>query len=394
MKRFSFDKSSIFLLVIIGVVAGAAIFLFLSLRSDAVDQAMKSDRILNLAVVIEREGKPVSTQVFLFYPANARAALLDVPSETGLIIKSLNKVDRIDVLYDRRRPGPYVNEIAGLIQADLPYWIVLDESGLRDATDLLEGIEVFVPEAIDAAGPPKALLPAGALLLDGDKACQYAFYADPDEGDADRAARRQRLFQALIRRIGEKAAWLAKPQVYPAFRRSLRTNLSDEALRRLMPELAKMDADRLVLQRVTGAIKTVDGKRLLFPHYDGELVRDIVKQTLNALANSGSASPADKIFTLEVLNGTPTKGLAKRAAEIFQSFGYDVVSVGNADQEDVDRTSVVDRFSNTEAAKTIAGVIRCENVSQSGAVQTEGTKAVADFTVLLGKDFNGRYCVR
>jgi hypothetical protein len=116
-----------------------------------------------------------------------------------------------------------------------------------------------------------------------------------------------------------------------------------------------------VLQRVTGIYRDVDGKRLLFPHYDGELVRDIVKQTFNALANSGSASPADKIFTIEILNGTPTKGLAKKAAEIFQSFGYDVVSVDNADREDYDKTQVLDRFANPDASKNIATVIRCSS---------------------------------
>lgn len=390
MKRFSFDKSSILLLVIIGVFAVMAFFLALSLRSDAVDQAVKSDRILNLAVIFERAGKPSSTQLFFFYPANGRAALLDVPGETGLIIKSLNRVDRIDVLYDRRKPQAYIGEIANLVQTEIPYWVVFDEEGLRAATDLLEGIEVFVPSPIDASGPVRAILPSGALLLDGDKVVQYAFYADPDETEADAVARRQRLFQALIRRIGEKGTWLARPDVFPAFRRSVRTNLSDDSLRRLVPELAKADADRLMLQRVTGAYKNVDGSRLLFPHYDGELVKDIVKQTLNALATSGSDSPADKIFTIEVLNGTSTKGLAKRAADIFQSFGYDVVSIGNAERDDMEKTSIVDHFSNTEALKGVGQVIRCSNVSESG--QGGDEKGSADFTVTLGKDFNGRYC--
>ena len=54
MKRLAFEKSSILLLVICAVLAGAVLFLYLSLRSDAVDQAMKSDRILNLAIIIER----------------------------------------------------------------------------------------------------------------------------------------------------------------------------------------------------------------------------------------------------------------------------------------------------------------------------------------------------
>lgn len=391
MKPISVDKSSVPLFVMLGIVAAMLIFLFVSLRSDAVDMAMKTDRILNVAVIVEKEGKPASTQLFLFYPSNGRGAILDVPGETGLIIKSLNRVDRIDVLYDKRHPRAYVDEIAGLMETSIPYWIIIDEKGLSRAVDMLEGIEVFVPSKIDLPGPPRAALPSGALVLDGDKASQFAFYKDPDESDSDLIARRQKLFQSVVRRVGEKSAWVSQGGVYPRFKRSLRSNMDDGSLRRFIGELSKIDADRLVLQKVTGVYRDVDGKRLLFPHYDGELVRDIVKQTLNALSNSGSSSPADKIFTIEILNGTPTKGIAKKAAEIFQSFGYDVLSVDNADREDYDQTQVVDRFSNAEAAKSIADVIRCK---QTRVQQTAQDSAVADFTIILGKDFNGRYCIK
>lgn len=389
MKRIKIDNSSSLLFLIIGILAAVLVFFLVSLRSDAVDQAIKADRILNLAVVIEKDGKPASTEVFFFYPSNGRGALLDLPGETGLILKSLNRVDRIDVLYDRRRPRAYIDEVSGLLDASIPFWIVIDERGLSSAVDLLEGLEMFVPAKIDLPGPPPTALPSGAIVLDGDKTAQFAFYKDPDESDADTMARRQKLFQSLVRRLGEKSAWIIRPEVFAAFKKDMRTNLNDESLKRLLSELSKLDADRLVLQRVTGVYRNVDEKRLLFPHYDGELVRDIVKQTLNALANSGSSSPADKIFTIEILNGTPTKGLAKKAAEIFQSFGYDVLSVDNADREDYGKTLVLDRFSNGEAAKNIASVIRCSSASQQAVAEGE---AAADFTIILGKDFNGRYC--
>ncbi len=383
------DRSSVLLIIIVGIVVSMLVFLFYSLRSNAVDQALKSDRIFNLTVVIEREGKPLSTEVFFFYPSNGRGALLDIPGETGLIIKSLNRVDRIDVLYDKHRPRGYIDEISRLLDASVPYWIVLDEQGLSDTVDLLEGLEVFVPVKINIPGPPQALLPAGGVVLDGDKTAQFAFYKDPDESDSDMMGRRQKLFQSLVRRLGEKAGWITRSDVFPTFKKTMRTNLNDDSLRRLFSELAKLDSDRLVLQRVTGVYRNVDDKRLLFPHYDGELVRDIVKQTLNALANSGSSSPADKIFTIEIRNGTPIKGLAKKAAEIFQSFGYDVVSVDNAEREDFEKTQVIDRFSNADALKNIANVIRCSSSSQQSVTQGE---APADFTIILGKDFNGRYC--
>jgi anionic cell wall polymer biosynthesis LytR-Cps2A-Psr (LCP) family protein len=391
MKRFSIDKSSALLIVILCILVAMIVFLAVSLRSDAVDLAMKSDRILNIAVIIEKDGKPTSTQLFLFYPSNGRGALLDVPGETGLIIKSLNRVDRIDVLYDKRSPRAYINEIAGpdLLATSIPYWIILDEKGLTSFVDILEGIEVFVPSQVDLPGPPRVSIPSGALTLDGDKTAQFAFYKDPDETDSDTIARRQKLFQSLVRRLGEKSTWVTRSDVFPALRRNMRTNLDAISLDHVLSELSKLDADRLILQKVTGIYREVDGKRLLFPHYDGELVRDIVKQTLNALASSGSGSSADKIFTIEILNGTPTKGLAKKAAEIFQSFGYDVISVDNADREDYDKTEVIDRFANPDASKSIADVIRCQSTSQQAAAL--GVVS-ADFTIILGKDFNGRYC--
>lgn len=389
MRPLSLDKSLLPLVAIAGLLLGLATLLWLSLRANAVEEAVKTDRILDIAFVVELGGKPAATELFLFYPATGKGAVLDVPGETGLIIASMNRVDRIDALYAPQRPKPYVDEIAGLLDAAIPWWIVLDERGLSAAVDLLEGLELFIPRAVELAGPPRVMLPQGAVVLDGAKAVQYASWAEPEEDEGELAGRRQKLFQSLVRRIGVQAAWLARADVFPAFRSAFRTNLSDDAFRRLLGELGKLDADRLVMQRVAGTSRIVDGKRLVFPHYDGELVRDIVKQTLNALS-SQAAQAADKIFTVEILNGTLSKGLAKRTAEIYQSFGYDVVSVGNADRDDYTTTRIVDHYANPEALKNAAEVIRCRDTAQEGGSPERG--AVADFTVILGADFNGRYC--
>ena len=173
--------------------------------------------------------------------------------------------------------------------------------------------------------------------------------------------------------------------------RGFRSNLSNESLRHLFGELARLDTERIVLQRLTGTPRIVEGIPLLFPHYDGELVRDIVKQTLNALLNAEAIAVSDKVFTIEILNGTTTRGLAQRTAEIFQSFGYEVVSVGNASSTDIALTSVVDRYGDPAAASTLANVIRCKEVESDSAVPRSG--ASADFIIILGRNFNGRYCV-
>lgn len=386
MRPFTLDKSVIPLALILVLVLASAAGLAILLGDDAVEEAIKADRILNVLFVFDRGGKAAATELFFFYPATGRGAVLDVPGDTGLILSSQKRVDRIDAVYKPRSLETYREEIEGLLATKVTYRIHLDEKGFADAVDLLEGLELFIPQEISVEEPEPVRLPRGAVFLDGDKVGQYLAYVDPEEAEGEAAARRQKLFQAFIRRIGEKAAWVSRPEVFPRFRACFRTDLADEAFRRLIGELARLDADRLVLQRVTGAYRSVDGKRLLFPHYDGELVKDIVKQTLNALSATG-ATVGDKIFTVEILNGTPARGLAKRTAEIFQSFGYDVVSVGNATRDDYERTVVVDRLDNPEAARNLGAVIRCTNTSPGG----EG-EAVSDFTIILGGDFNGRYC--
>jgi anionic cell wall polymer biosynthesis LytR-Cps2A-Psr (LCP) family protein len=391
MKRVSLDKSSILLIAIAVILISTLVYFVAALRSDALSQVVKSDRIINLCFILEREGKPVSTQVFMFYPASGMGALLDVPGDTGLLIKSLDRVTRIDTLYDKRRPKPYIKEISTLLATEISFFIILDEHSLQALVDVLEGVELFVPAPVVLKGPPSALLPPGASLFDGTKASQYAYYIDPEETDADAATRRQKLIQSLIRRLGTQSDRLFASASLSSLKKNLRTDLSDESLQNLITLFARIDADRLLFQRINGTYKNVDGSRLLFPLYDGELIRDLVKQTLNALSNTASGTAADKIFTIEILNGTTVQGLAKRAAEIFQSFGYDVINIGNADRDDYAETKVLDRFSNTNAASNIAGVIRCSSIEQEPPASAENS---ADFTILLGKDFNGRYCIR
>lgn len=390
MGRAVLDKSAVFLIAILVVVGAAAALMIGALRTDPVDDAVDEERMINVAVILERFGKPLATEILMYYPGNARAALLDVPSETGLIIKSINRVDRIDAVYDPKAPKPFVEELERLTGASIDWYLILDETALSSLIDLLDGLPIFVPNSVSSTENGKSLrLPSGYAVLDGVKIGILASYADPDAGDADGVVRRQSLVQALLKRLAERSDYVQRDEVYEAIQARFKTNLKPDSLRRLLAELSRLEAERIVLQRLTGTYRSVEGTPLLFPHYDGELVKDIVKQSLNALLNADTTAIADKVFTIEVLNGTNVRGLAQKTAEIFQSFGYEVVSVGNAATTDVAKTSIVDRYGDRPAAQTIANVIRCKVVDD----ETVPSASPADFVVILGKDFNGRICV-
>jgi len=390
MARSIVDKSVLFLVAIVAIVAVAVVVMVGSLRTDPVDDAVKEERIINIAIILERNGKPAATEILLYYPGNARAAMLDIPAETGLIIKSLKRVDRIDVLYDPKAPKAYLEEIERLTGAIIDWYLIIDEPSLSALADLLDGFSVFLPNRVaTTVDETPVLLPSGLVVLDGRKTLVYASYEDQETSDTEIVAKRQALYQAVLRRIGERSTFIFREDVFPAIQRRFRTNMSRESLHNLLKEFTRLDSDRIVLQRLTGAYRSVEGNQLLFPHYDGELVKDIVKQSLNALLNAEATAIADKVFTLEILNGTTVRGLAQKTAEIFQSFGYEVVSVGNATVTDVATTSIVDRYGDRVSAVTVANVIKCRVVVDEAIP----TSSPADFVIILGKDFNGRNCV-
>jgi anionic cell wall polymer biosynthesis LytR-Cps2A-Psr (LCP) family protein len=390
MVRSIIDKSIVFLVAILAIIVVAVVAMVNALRTDPVEDAVKGERMINVAVILERDGKPDTTEILMYYPGNARAALLDVPSETGLIIKSLNRVDMISAVYDPGSPKAFMEEVGRLTGATIDWYLILDQPSLSSLTDLLDGLPIFLPNRVSTVVNENPInLPSGFVVLDGRKASVYAAYDDPDIPDSELVLKRQSLVQALLRRLGERSTYVMRDDVYPVIQKRFRTNLRPDSLRILLGELARLEVDRIVLQRLTGTYRSVEDTVLLFPHYDGELVKDIVKQSLNALLNADTTAIADKVFTIEILNGTTVRGLAQKTAEIFQSFGYEVVSVGNAPSTDVAKTSVVDRYGDKPTAQTVANVIRCKVVEDEAVPSA----SPADFVIILGKDFNGRNCV-
>ena len=118
--------------------------------------------------------------------------MLDIPSETGLIISSLNRVDSIDALYEPDDPRPFLDEVQRLTGATIDWYLILDERSLSSLVDLLDGISVFLPDRIsDVVNEVPVSLPSGFVVLDGRKTLAYASYSQEDAMDSELVAKRQ-----------------------------------------------------------------------------------------------------------------------------------------------------------------------------------------------------------
>lgn len=398
MKQLHFNTSVLLIMLMILILAGGALFTYLAVRSDPVEDALSGDRVINTLFVIEQYQKPLASFVISYYPETRRATIFDIPGEIGLILKKLNRVDRIDALYDSTSMDEYAQEVGGLLGMEITFRVALGFEDLGDLVDLLEGVDLFIPDPVELYGDQNlVLLPSGLIRLDGDKVKDYISYEIPDDDREDTIIRRQRLIIALLKRLGEQNAYLKKPSIAQVYQPFLRMNLNPRIQSRLFDELANAEIDRVSIHRVNGNYRDVSGQLLLFPLYDGSLIKDIVKQSLSALVRSGEGTLTERVYTVEVLNGTASTGLASRTADLLRGFGYDVINIGNADSFDYEKTEIIDRSGYEEMAKIFADVIRCKELrfetEEDVRFDSQSLEYRADFTLIIGKDFNGRYVI-
>ena len=388
----------IILLIVLGIAA--AIY---TLRSNPVEDALAANRVISILFVIEEEKKPVSTYVLMYYPGTKRAAIFDIPGDLGLLITKINRVDRIDKVYDSARIGSYENEIEKLLGIDINFSIVITKENLVSIVDLVEGVEIFIPSPVSYRDDGKVILfPSGITVLDGDKAGVYATYSLPDEDSEMEVFRRHRFFLGLLNRQIQMNEMLENPAVAKMYYSFFRTSMNQRTLTQLFGEFVYIDTNRTNILSVgaSGSLKEVSGQMLIIPRWDG-IVKEIVRQTLGALTSEVEDHFIDNTLTVEILNGTATTGLAGRTAEMLRSFGYDIISVGNADRSDYENTVIIHYTGDDAMAKAFADVISCTNIINE-TVSTEDSKGEtlqpldykADLRLIIGRDFNGRYVVK
>lgn len=389
------NRGALLLILILLIFISVTVGLAVSLRVDKVEQNIETDSVIKTLFVMEDNNEVLFTDVFIYYPVSRRGALINILGNTGAIFSSLGRVDRIDAVYSEKGIGAYKEEIEKLIGQPVPFYIVMNLDKFGELTDMLGGIKVFIPSPVDIKDEDgeRYLLPSGVVNLDGDKTRTYLTYSKSDEDEDGQIERRQNVLVAFFSALNRNLRILQKMKTFEPFAKRMQSNLEKKEFHTLVTEISNVDAEHLNPTAITGSRRVVDGKTLLFPYYDGQLIKDVVKQTTNSLVSLDSEN-VNRIYVLEIQNGTRVQGLARNTSALLQSAGYDVLSTLNADSNDYEKTVIINHIGNAEVAKSLGDFIRCTNIVEDTVsdeqVYSDDSSNV-DFTIILGKDFDGRY---
>ena len=390
------QKGAIFLVIIFLIIIAVSIIFALSLRHDNVEEQLDKDLILRTLFVVKNNDEAVFSDLLVYYPVSKKAAVINIPGNTGSIFNTLGRVDRIDNVYKEKGISAYVNEIEKLLACTIPFHISIELSDFIKLTDMLGGFRIFIPAPVDAvsAEGERWLLPSGAVTLDGDNISTYLRYRIEGETDSDIQERAQNVITAFFTALHDrKNSVFLNKKVFRKYESLMTVNLKKDDAFKLLSMISDIDAETIIKQNITGHERIVDGKKLIFPLNNGEFIKEAVRQTTKILISTSNAF-ASRIYVLEIKNGTTIQGLAHNTSILYQNASYDVLSAVNADRNDYEKTVIIDHIGNKEIAAIVGEFIRCTNIEEEELKDSDQEKDIVsdvDFTIILGKDFDGRY---
>ena len=392
------QKGVIFIALIILIGVAISIVFAFSLKTNTVEDALKEKGIMRTLIVVEdKDSSMLFSSVLIYNPTSNKAALVNLPGYTGAIYQSLGRVDKLEKVYSDAGITAFRNETEKLLGMTIPYYAILTLDSFIKISDYLGGMRVFISEPVDCVSEENErwLLPSGAINLDGDKITTYLHYRLEDETEADVQERYQNAMAAFITGLHDKKFIIFNKENRKRYLDFIQTNLNEDEEITLFEAIADVDAESIIKQTITGSLRRVDGQQLLMPDNNGEFIKEAVKTTTNLLAST-DGTLTSRVYVLEIQNGTTTQGLARNTAILFQNASYDVLSPVNAPRNDYEETVIIDHLGNMDVAKIVGDFIHCTNIREATPeeeAESSSLDAGVDFTIILGRDFDGRYVV-
>ena len=392
------QKGVIFIALIILIGVAISIVFAFSLKTNTVEDALKEKGIMRTLIIVEdKDSSMLFSSLLIYNPSSQKAALVNLPGYTGAIYQSLGRVDKLEKVYSDAGVTAFRNETEKLLGMTIPYYAILTLDSFIKISDYLGGMRVFISEPVDCLSEEgdRWLLPSGAINLDGDKINTYLHYRLEEETEADVQERYQNAMAACITGLHDKKFIIFNKANRERYLDFIKTNLNEDEETTLFEAIADVDAESIIKQTITGSLRRVDGQQLLMPDNNGEFIKEAVKQTTNLLASTDGAITS-RVYVLEIQNGTTTQGLARNTSILFQNASYDVLSPVNAPRNDYEETVIIDHLGNMDVAKIVGDLIHCTNIREATPeeeAESSSLDAGVDFTIILGRDFDGRYVV-
>lgn len=211
-------------------------------------------------------------------PEKKKASLISIPRDTLAVLPNRG-LDKINHAYAYGGVELARKTVENLLNIEIPYYVVVNLSGIASIIDELGGITLDVENRmyyVDYAGGLYIDLKPGVQKLTGKEVVGYLRYR-LDGGDLSRIARQQKFLRALANEMLKRDNLLRSPRLFLTLLSYLDTNLSPKETMRLSLGLrVAYELGQVYMTTLPGTDMLVDGIYYWKPDKAG--MRNIVRQ--------------------------------------------------------------------------------------------------------------------
>jgi LCP family protein required for cell wall assembly len=338
-------------------------------------------------------------------PVSKSAGVLSIPRDLWVEIPGYGQ-ERINTTYVTgeldRFPGGGPALAKKTVQYNLGepihYYLRVNFMAFQQLIDSIGGVDIYVEHEINDPTYPDMnygydplRIPAGWQHMDGALALKYA-RARHGSSDFERMHRQQ---QAMLA-VRDKVTRLdLLPKLLPRARElattldtSIQTDLTLDQLVRLAQLGSEIDRTRIrtaaIDETMTRSWTTPQGANVLVPDRTKMSVVHNSIFTAPEPVGDDAAEIAAESAQIEVLNGTPTSGLAAQAADRLKKYGLRVDWVGGADRADYAQSLVLVYSGKMASARAAA---RALGLPESAVAPGADPGGDWDIKIILGADY-------
>lgn len=365
-------------LVVVALSLGA-IYLCSRMGSNDVDKRIRENTpfTVRIAVVNETDSNAVDLLARLsIYPEQNRLLLYFVNTDAYY--------EGIDFPIRRMNPES-ADRFNSLLGVSTDYHIHVKRAELARLIDLAEGIHYFNenPTVLEKSD---FQYPQGIQFFSGEQATEFAFARLNEKRDTDGLASIDRLYR--MESIALNVYWqlptlaekLKKYEVKSMAAGLVDTNMTVDELRSLFDFLSSGDRPHTVVLETPLTLEKYPVTKLIIKD---KRVRGLFSEFSDNM-KLGKYEGED--FTLEVLNGTDTPGMARRLKQFFQDKGVSVLSIDNYPYKPVAESVLLDRSGNSFYSQKLSDITSIP----SEKVFFRRQAAEVENVFIIGEDFSAR----
>lgn len=337
-------------------------------------------------------------------PFNNEVAMLSVPRDLWVDIPGqwATKINAAHALgeetqfnepnYPKNGPGLLQKTLEQTLGIPIHYYARVDFNGYTQAIDAVGGIKVNVPESICdytiAWQFGFTCIEAGEQDFNSKEALFYARTRASVRGDFDRGERQRLILLALREKVLSLGTFSDPRKVFgliEAAGNHVLTNIEPGEMRRIYDIISAIGPEKVASSGLDDHVATanVGGASAVVPKAGignfGDIQRYVRSIFIDGFIKKEAA-------IVDVLNGSSVAGAASSAAEELESYGYQLGTIGDADDSNYAATRLYDLSDGKSPFTKHYLEKRFATVALKADQLPKGVKSTASFVIIIGAD--------